>query len=155
MPNFWLAKSEPETYSIEDLKRDRKTLWTGVRNYQARNYLRDGWKHGDSVLFYHSNAEPSGVVGICVVTKESVIDPSQFDPKSEYFDPGANKESPRWYAPEVKFERTLRRTIELDEMRKEPKLKGLQLLKRGNRLSILPLSALEFQNILKLEKSKQ
>lgn len=154
MPSKWLAKSEPSVYSISQLKRDKKTLWTGVRNYQARNFLRDGWKENDLVLFYHSNADTIGVAGVAVVSKAKVVDPTQFDPKSEYFDPKAKKDAPIWYAPEIKFREEFSKIVELDEIKKDKTLAGMGILKRGNRLSVQPVSETEFNKILKLAGCK-
>lgn len=146
----WLAKSEPSVYSIDDLKKDKKTLWTGVRNYQARNFLRDGWKVGDLVLFYHSNAEETGIAGVCKVSKAEVADPSQFDSKSEYFDVKAKKESPTWYSPEVSFVKKFDSVVTLENLRAEKKLADMGVLKRGNRLSVQPVTAAEFNKILEM-----
>lgn len=154
MPSKWLAKSEPSVYSISDLKRDKKTVWTGVRNYQARNFLRDGWQEGDLVLFYHSNAEEIGVAGVAKVTKSKLPDPTQFDPKSEYFDPKAKKSAPIWYAPEISFKDIFPRVIELETIKSDKSLSGMGILKRGNRLSVQPVSDDEFDRILKLAGKK-
>jgi predicted RNA-binding protein with PUA-like domain len=146
----WLAKSEPSVYSIDDLKRDKKTLWTGVRNFQARNFLRDGWQKDDLVLFYHSNAEETGIAGIARVVKSKVADPSQFDPKSDYFDPKSKEEAPTWYAPEVTFVKKFNRVVLLSDLKAEKKLSEMGVLKRGNRLSVQPVTDVEFKKILEM-----
>lgn len=146
---YWLMKSEPETYSLDDLKRDGKTLWSGVRNYQARNFM-SAMQAGDRFLFYHSNAEPSGVIGIGSVVRVGVADPTQFDKKSDYYDPKSNPETPRWTCAEVKFELKFPKFIPLDELRGHKSLAKMPLLQRGTRLSVHPVSAEEFKYILKL-----
>jgi predicted RNA-binding protein with PUA-like domain len=146
---FWLVKTEPDVYSIDDLKRDRSTDWTGVRNYQARNYLRE-MKIGDHVLVYHSNAEPPGVVGTAAVLKAAAPDKTQFDPRSEYFDEKSTKEAPRWFCPEIKFLRKLHRIVPLEELRAEKGLSGLLLLQKGSRLSVIPVSEKHFTSIVSL-----
>jgi predicted RNA-binding protein with PUA-like domain len=135
----WLVKTEPDVYSIDDLARDKVTDWTCVRNYQARNLLVE-MKVGDDVLIYHSNAEPSGIVGLARVAREARPDKTQFDPKSDYFDPKATRESPRWFCPDLKFVRKFPRQIPLDELRKCKALDGFALLQRGTRLSVIPVS---------------
>jgi predicted RNA-binding protein with PUA-like domain len=145
----WLVKTEPDVYSIDDLARDKVTNWTCVRNYQARNFLK-AMAVGDNVLIYHSNAEPSGVVGLARVCKLAVADPTQFDKKSEYFDPKATQEAPRWFCPDLKFVRKLARTIPLDELRACKALTGLALLQRGSRLSVIPVSEKHFDTIVEL-----
>jgi len=146
----WLAKSEPSVYSIDDLKRDKKTLWTGVRNFQARNFLRDGWQKDDLVLFYHSNSDETGVAGVARVVKSQVADPSQFDPKSDYFDPKSKEESPTWYAPEVTIVKKFDRVVLLSDLKAEKKLCDMGVLKRGNRLSVQPVTDAEFKKILEM-----
>lgn len=150
MASKWLAKSEPSVYSIDDLKRDKKTLWTGVRNFQARNFLRDGWKSGDLVLFYHSNAEETGVAGVAKVSKAEVADPTQFDKKSEYFDPKAKEETPTWFSPEVSFLKKFERVVLLSDLKSEKKLSDMGVLRRGNRLSVQPVTDAEFKKILEM-----
>jgi predicted RNA-binding protein with PUA-like domain len=151
---YWLMKSEPEVYSIDDFRRDQRTLWTGVRNYQARNFMMadhpTAMKLGDSFIFYHSNAEPSAAVGLGKIHRLSVPDPEQFQKKSEYFEPRATKAKPIWYCAEVEFELRFARPVTLEEMRGEKALAKLELLKRGTRLSIFPMSEAEFQHILRM-----
>jgi predicted RNA-binding protein with PUA-like domain len=144
---FWLVKTEPDVYSIGDLQRDGSTEWTGVRNYQARNFLQ-AMQRGDKVLIYHSNAEPPGAVGIGVVARLAEPDTTQFDKKSEYFDPKASKEKPRWFAPVIAFEREFSRMVTLDELRKQKALDGLLLLQRGTRLSVIPVEEKHFKEIV-------
>lgn len=141
---YWLFKTEPSGYSIDDLKRDKKTLWSGVRNYQARNMLRDYVKKGDLVLFYHSSCAVPAIVGLAEVTKEGFPDETQFDPQSQYFDVTAKKENPRWFVVEVKFKEKFKKEVSLAEIRKNPMLADLRLLAPGNRLSLFPVSQAQF-----------
>lgn len=146
-------KSEPDVFSFQDLKkRPKKTEpWNGVRNYQARNFMRDEMKIGDLVLFYHSSCEIPGVAGIAKVSSAPYPDKTQFEKKSEYFDPKATKEIPRWFLVDVTFEEDLNH-VSLEEIRGQVKLKDMRLLQRGNRLSILPVTKEEFQFIKKMGK---
>lgn len=147
--NYWLMKSEPEGYSIDDLKRDKIEPWTGVRNYQVRNMLRDDFKIGDKALFYHSNAgKETGVVGEMKVVKVAYPDPTQFDKKSKYFDPKATFENPRWFCVDVKFVKKFPHTITLAEMKLDPALANLPILKQGSRLSIVPVTQKDFEYII-------
>ena len=149
--NYWLMKSEPDTFSIDDLKRKKREAWDGVRNYQARNFMRDGMRVGDGVFFYHSNCAEPGIAGLAEVASDAYPDPSQFDPKSKYFDPGSSRDNPRWMLVDVKFEKKLKRVITLDELKTHPKLEGMGLLRKGNRLSVMPVDATEWKYILSLE----
>jgi len=144
---YWLYKTEPSTFSIEDLRRVGRTAWEGVRNYQARNHLREA-KVGDQVLFYHSSAKPMAVAGTAKVVKAAYADPSQFDPKSEYFDKDAKRDDPRWSLVDIEFVEAFLNPVTLDEMKKMPALKGMVLLKRG-RLSVQPVTAAEWAAIVK------
>ncbi|MEK6775232.1 MAG: EVE domain-containing protein [Bdellovibrionota bacterium] len=146
---YWLMKSEPEVYSIEHLKKDKKTLWSGVRNYQARNFMKS-MNVDDEVLFYHSSAEPPGVAGIARISKKAIPDPSQFDPKSEYYDKKASKEKPIWFCTEVSFEKNFPKLLSLHQLKNEKSLADLLLLKRGQRLSVQPVDEAHFQYIQKL-----
>lgn len=146
---YWLLKTEAEEFSIDDLKKNKNTLWTGVRNYQARNFMSQDMKLGDQAIFYHSNGKPSAAVGIMEVSALATPDPSAFDKNSEYFDPKACIEKPIWYCTEFKFVKKFSREMSLDEMRKNPKLKNMLLLKKGSRLSITPLTENEFHEIAK------
>ena len=148
--NYWLMKSEPDVFSIGDLKKKKKTGWDGVRNYQARNYMRDGMKTGDLVLFYHSNAEPSGIAGVARVCREAHPDPTQFDKKSEYYDPKATAEKPIWEMVEVEFAEEFPRVLTLAELKAEKSLAKLPLVQKGTRLSVMPVGAAEWKAILKL-----
>lgn len=148
--NYWLMKSEPSVYSIDDLARDGRTPWTGVRNYQARNFMRDQMREGDGVFFYHSSAEPTGIAGLARVVGAPYPDPTQFDPKSEYFDPKATPDKPIWFLVDVEFVRKVEPILTLARIRAEPKLAGLALLKRGQRLSVQPVSAEHARILLKL-----
>ena len=149
--NHWLMKSEPDAFSIDDLKRRKQEAWDGVRNYQARNFMRDGMRPGDKVFFYHSNCAVPGIVGIAEVATDAYPDPSQFDPKSKYFDPGSSRDNPRWMLVDVKFVKKLKRTISLDEMKADPALADMPLLRKGNRLSVMPVDAAHWKYILALE----
>lgn len=137
-PACWLMKSEPEEYSIERLEKEGRTAWSGVRNYQARNFMRDDMRPGDLVLFYHSNAEPSGVAGLGRILGGPLPDPTQFDSGSDYFDPKARPEAPVWMLREVGFALRFPRVISLSELRGNPALGGMLVLKKGSRLSVQP-----------------
>jgi predicted RNA-binding protein with PUA-like domain len=147
----WLMKSEPDAFSIDDLKRKKVEAWDGVRNYQARNFMRDGMKPGDQVFFYHSNCNPPGIVGIAEVASDAYPDPSQFDSKSKYFDPKSSREDPRWMLVDVKFVKKLKRTITLEELKADEQLEDMPLLRKGNRLSVMPIAAGDWRHILTLE----
>jgi predicted RNA-binding protein with PUA-like domain len=149
----WLVKTEPDVYSIDDLARDKVTDWTCVRNYQARNFLVK-MAVGDDVLIYHSNAEPSGIVGLARVHKEAKPDRTQFDPTGEYFDPKATVEAPRWFCPDLKFVRKLPRQLTLEELRGSSALNGLALLQRGTRLSVVPVSGRHFELIMAMASKR-
>jgi predicted RNA-binding protein with PUA-like domain len=150
--NFWLLKSEPTSFSIEDLEKAPKktTCWDGVRNYQARNFLRDSIKNGDLVLFYHSNAEPPGIAGIAEVVREGYPDHTAFDPDDHHFDPKSDKKNPTWYMVDITHVQTFDRIIGLDQLRTIPALKNMMLLQKGSRLSVQPVTAKEWEAILKL-----
>ena len=152
--NYWLMKSEPDVFGIDDLKaRPKKTEpWDGVRNYQARNFMRDEMKVGDRILFYHSNCKPPAAVGIAEVASKPYPDPTQFDPDSKYYDPKSDPDDPRWILVDVKYKRHLKRPIPLQEIKDHADaLAGLQLIKRGNRLSVMPVSAEHFDYIVGME----
>ncbi len=149
--NYWLMKSEPESFSIDDLKRKKREPWDGVRNYQARNFMRDGMRPGDKVFFYHSNCAPPGIVGIAEVATDAYPDPSQFNPKSTYFDAGSSRDKPRWMLVDVKFVKKLKRTITLDELKLDQALADMPLVRKGNRLSVMPIDAAHWKHILALE----
>jgi len=147
--NYWLMKSEPGSYSIDDLKRDGVTGWDGVRNYQARNFMRDNMSVGDLVLFYHSNATPPGVAGMGRVSQTGLVDHTAFNSKSQYYDPKSSKENPRWIMVEVEFVEKFPNYISLEELKSLKSLAGMQLLQKGNRLSILPVTKSQFNTIVK------
>ena len=148
----WLMKSEPHEFSIDDLARRRVEPWTGVRNYQARNFMRDDMRVGDRVLFYHSSCPVPGVAGIAEIVGAAKPDPTQFDPASDYHDPASRPDDPRWLCVDVGFVRKLRGVITLDAIRAQAaKLEGLTLLARGNRLSVFPVDKRHHDLILKLE----
>lgn len=149
---FWLIKSEPSEFSIDDLEKSKNqtTYWDGVRNYQARNFIRDEMKIGDKVLFYHSNAEPNAVVGICEVVKGAYPDHTQFDSKHVHHDPKANKKNPAWFMVDIKFVKKFKTPVTLEEIKVNSKLAQMRLVQRGNRLSIMPVTKDEFEEILKI-----
>ena len=147
--SHWLMKSEPEVYSIDDLARDGKTDWTGVRNFKARNYLKS-MKVGDKVLFYHSNAEPPGVAGLAEIAAEAKPDRLQFDPTSDYFEPKATKETPYWYCPDVRFVAKFDRFVPLQELRDADELTGMLLTSgKASRLSVQPVEKAHFDAIVR------
>jgi predicted RNA-binding protein with PUA-like domain len=153
MPH-WLIKSEPDVFSIRDLARakGRTTAWEGVRNYQARNFLR-GMRRGDRALFYHSNATPSAVAGIVEVVREAYPDATAWDPTSDYHDPKAGPDNPIWSLVDVRLVEIFPREIPLEELRGVPALSGMELLRRGSRLSVQPVTAAEFRTIEKLART--
>jgi len=147
---YWLMKTEPDEFSIDDLAKRKVEPWTGVRNYQARNFIRE-MEAGDGVLFYHSSCEVPGVAGIAEVAATAYPDPTQFDRKSDYYDAASKREEPRWSLVDVKFKRKLKRVIPLAELKDRNELEGFALLARGNRLSVLPVSKPQWDFILGLE----
>jgi len=149
---YWLMKSEPSVFSIDDLAKAPKktTYWDGVRNYQARNFMRDEMKIGDKVLFYHSNTKPAGVVGICEVVKEGYPDFSAFDAEDKHYDPKSNKESPTWIMVDIKLKTKFKNIVTLTEIKENKKLQNMKLVQRGNRLSVMPVEKNEFEEIVKL-----
>lgn len=151
---YWLMKSEPEVYSIADLQKDGTSGWEGVRNYQARNSMRDDMKDGDLVLFYHSNAKPSGVAGVARVQGPPVPDPSQFDQKSEYYDEGSSKDEPRWLMARLAFVEKFAQVVPLEVMKADKALTGMPVLAKGQRLSVQPVSPEHFARVLKLAGAK-
>lgn len=151
---YWLMKSEPDVFSIQNLKEKTRSLWDGVRNYQARNFMTQEMKPGDLVLFYHSNAEPPGVAGVAKVSSTAIPDPSQFDKKSKYFDLKATTENPRWHCVEVEFVSEFKIYVPLNQLREEKSLEGLLVLAKGQRLSIQPVSEVHFKKICELGRVK-
>jgi predicted RNA-binding protein with PUA-like domain len=153
--NYWLMKTEPSTFGVDDFaKKPKKTaMWDGVRNYQARNMLRDDFRKGDQALLYHSSADETGVAGVMTVVRTAYPDPTQFVKKDPHYDPASTRDNPRWFVVDVQLKRRLKRIITLDELRahESRELDGMLLLKRGNRLSITPLSSEHWHFILSLE----
>ena len=148
---YWLFKTEPDTFSIDTLRTQQVSCWEGVRNYQARNFLRDEVKEGDKVFIYHSSCKEVGVAGIATVIKESYPDHFSWDLNSDYFDVKSTPENPRWFMVDVQFERKLKRVITLAELKSLAGLEHLPLVKKGSRLSVMPVSEQEWQLILKQE----
>ena len=149
---YWLVKSEPDVYSIEDLERDGSTMWDGVRNYQARNLLRDDMKVGDPVLFYHSRVDPMCVAGLAEVSSEPYPDPTAFDPKDKHYDPKSKEEDPTWILVDIQHVETFAVPVDRDTLKAEPALKDMMLLKRGSRLSVQPVTAAEYKAVVKLAR---
>lgn len=149
---YWLFKSEPSEFSWADLKKSKNqvTSWDGVRNYQARNFLRDEIKKGDGVLFYQSSTEPLAIVGYCEVVKEGYSDHTQFDSKNDHFDPKAKKDSPTWFMVDIKLVKEFKKPVSLDSIKLNSKLKSMLLIQRGQRLSIQPVTKDEWDEILKM-----
>lgn len=148
---YWLMKSEPRAFSIDDLRKapGRKTCWDGVRNYQARNYLR-AMKTGDQVFFYHSNADPPAIVGIAEVVREAYPDPTAFDKRHQHYDPKSKPEKPLWDMVDIRLMKVLANPLSLDRLRREPAIKGMELLRKGSRLSVQPVRPVEWAMIMKL-----
>ncbi len=137
--NYWVIKSEPEVYSIADLQQERQTTWEGVRNYQARNFLRQ-MNIGDIAFFYHSNITPPGIVGLTRVVTPNIIDPTQFDPKSQYYDPKSTPQAPRWHTVVIEFIEAFPRLLTLEILKQEFSAEELWVVRRGNRLSVMPVA---------------
>jgi predicted RNA-binding protein with PUA-like domain len=149
--SYWLMKSEPEVFSIDDLERKKTTHWDGVRNFKARNYMRS-MRLGDGVFFYHSNANPKAIVGLARVSKEAYPDFTQYDEKSEYYEPKATKEKPYWYMVDLEFVRKLDEPLTLERLRGVKDLAGMALLKKGQRLSVQPVTGEEWKKICELAR---
>ncbi len=155
MKNYWLMKSEPDEFSIDALGKVGREPWSGVRNYQARNYMMKDMKVGDGILFYHSNCPVPGVAGLAEVASTPYPDPTQFQPKSDYYDAASKPEEPRWWLVDVGFKRKFERVVSLDELRTQAEALGdFALLRRGNRLSVLPVTAAQYKHILSLAKPR-
>ncbi|MDX2215135.1 MAG: EVE domain-containing protein [Oculatellaceae cyanobacterium bins.114] len=152
--NYWLMKSEPEVYGIHDLKRDRQTIWDGVRNYQARNYLRS-MQTGDFAFFYHSNTAPPGIVGLMQVAKTAIVDPTQFDTNSKYYDPKSTPDNPRWQTVIVEFVHQFPQLISLETLRTQFSPDELWVVRQGNRLSVMPVPEAIAQQILEMSKKEK
>jgi predicted RNA-binding protein with PUA-like domain len=151
---YWLFKSEPGDFSIDDLSKSpgKTTYWDGIRNFQARNFIRDEMKNGDGVLFYHSNSDPLAIVGICEIVKEAYPDYTQFEPKNKHFDPGSLKKDPRWFMVDIKLKEKFKNPVTLKELKENPKLKDFRLIQRGNRLSVFPVDKNEWDEINKMSE---
>lgn len=147
---YWLMKSEPDVYGIADLRRDGRTGWEGVRNYTARNWMRDDMKVGDRVIFYHSNAEPSGPAGVAEVVREAFADPTAHDPASPYYDETAKPGEPRWVSVEIAFVEAFPAVVPLATLKADPALAGMEVTKRGSRLSVHPVDPAHFARVLEL-----
>jgi predicted RNA-binding protein with PUA-like domain len=149
---YWLVKSEPNEFSIEDLEKSKNktTCWDGVRNYQARNFMRDEMKKGDGVLFYHSSSDPMAVAGFCEVVKGGYPDHTQFNSNDKHFDPKAKKENPTWYMFDLRLLGKFKNPVTLEKIKANPKLKKMRLVQRGNRLSVMPVEKNEWDEILKM-----
>jgi predicted RNA-binding protein with PUA-like domain len=150
--NYWLLKSEQSVFSIDDLEKAPKktTCWDGVRNYQARNFLRDSIKKGDLVFFYHSNAEPTAIAGIAEVVKEGYPDHTAFDPDDVHYDPKSNKKEPTWYMVDIRHVQTFKKPLTLEQLKTVPALNDMMLLQKGSRLSVQPVTAKQWQVVSKL-----
>ncbi len=146
---YWLLKSEPSAYSIDDMARDKTAAWNGVRNYQVRNFMRDTMQVGDRAFFYHSTCEQPGIVGIVEVCRRAHVDETQFDRKSRYYDPDSKRADPRWLNVDVKFVKKTR-LVPLEELRRHKQLAKMRLLQRGNRLSITPVDSAEWEYIMRM-----
>ncbi len=149
---YWLMKNEPDTYSIDDLARDKRNMWEGCRNYTVRNFLRDEMEIGDHAFFYHSNADPSGIVGTMKIVSDAYPDPTQFEPSSEYYDPKSPKDKPRWFVRDVAFESKLKRLVSLAELRTIPGLEQMLVIRKGQRLSVMPVTPEEWKIVLSASK---
>jgi len=149
---YWLVKSEPSVFSIDDLthSKNKTTCWDGVRNYQARNFMRDDMKLGDLVLFYHSNSDPNAIVGVCEVVKEGYPDFTAFDSKDPHYDPKSKKENPTWIMVDIKLVKKFKNEVPLSDIKTNAKLSNMRLVQRGNRLSVMPVEKKEFNEILKM-----
>jgi predicted RNA-binding protein with PUA-like domain len=148
--NYWLMKSEPGVYSLDDLKRDGQTCWDGVRNYQARNYMRDGMAVGDRVLFYYSNAEPTGVAGVAEVCRAAYPDHTAWDPANPHYDPACRQETPTWLMVDIAYVVTFPRLVTLVEIKADPALAGMMVAQKGSRLSVQPVSEAHFRRVCEL-----
>ncbi|KTD13317.1 EVE domain-containing protein [Legionella jamestowniensis] len=154
MTRYWLMKSEPDCFSIDDLRNapNQTTHWDGVRNYQARNFIHNEMKIGDQVFFYHSNCNPPGIIGTAEVMSNAYPDHTAFDPESEHPDPKSTPDKPRWYMVDIRFKEKFKHLISLDTLRQYPELEKMLLLRKGNRLSVLPVSKEEWDFIIKFLK---
>lgn len=147
---YWLLKSEPDVYGLDALQRDGSTMWDGVRNYQARNFMRDDMKVGDGVLYYHSNAKPPGVVGVARICKEGYPDPTQFDADNKYYDPKSTAENPRWILVDVEYVGHFDGIVPLDVLKAEDDLDGMLVIRKGQRLSVQPVEPHHFFKVCEM-----
>ena len=147
---YWLMKSEPDVFSIDDLKQKKTTMWDGVRNYQARNFMMKDMEKGDQVLFYHSNTKPPGVAGLATVSKNALPDETAFDKNSEYYDEKSTREKPRWFCVEVKYKKMFNDYVSLEEIKEKKSLSDMKVVQKGMRLSIQPVTKKEFEIICKM-----
>ena len=154
MPQHWLLKTEPDVFSIDDLKKAGVEPWDGIRNYQARNFLRDTFKKGDKVFIYHSRSKPMGIVGEAEVVSDGYPDPTQFDPKEKYYDAKADPENPRWYLVDVKYVRTFPEIITLADLKAAPELADMAVVKKGARLSVQPVKENEWHFVQSMTETK-
>ena len=154
MAKYWLMKSEPSVFSIDDLAREGKTHWDGVRNFQARNFMRDGMKLGDKVLFYHSNADETGVAGVAEICREAYPDFSAWDPNDSHFDPKTKKDDPTWMMVDIAFVEKFPRIVTLHEMKDAPELTGMTVIQKGSRLSVQSVSKEHFEAVRKMAFGK-
>ena len=152
---YWLMKSEPDVYSIDQLKQDGQAEWEGVRNYQARNFMRDDMRVGDRVLYYHSNTKPPGVVGLAKVCRKAYPDFTQFDEDHKYYDPKASEDNPRWYMVDVEFVEKFPQTISLEALKETPGLEDMVVTRKGSRLSVQPVLPDEYKLVVKLGRRKR
>jgi predicted RNA-binding protein with PUA-like domain len=152
---YWLMKCEPAAYTIDDLKRDRKTSWEGVRNYQARNFMRDRMQVGDEVLFYASNAEPSGVTGLARIARAGYVDEYQFKPGHKYYDPESTGEKPVWYMVDIEFVERFPATLPLETLKHTKGLEKMMVIKKGSRLSVQPVSKSEYDIVARLARKQK
>ncbi len=151
---YWLMKTEPSCYSIDDLKAHKVGMWDDIRNYQARNFIRDDMKKGDLVLFYHSSTDVIGIVGIAEIAKESYPDPTQFDAKSYKYDPKSTKEGPRWFSVDLRFKEKFSEPLTLGELKFDPAFRDMLVVKQGMRLSVQPVAKKHFDRIVGLRSNK-
>lgn len=149
--NYWLMKTEPDCYSIDDLKRQKVGTWDGVRNFQARNFIKE-MKVGDQVFIYHSSAKTIGIVGLAEVARDAYPDKTAFDKKAEHFDPKSKKDKPTWFVVDLKFVKKFESCFELSDIKKVPSLHTMKILQKGSRLSVTPVSKKEFDTIIKIQK---
>ncbi len=148
--NYWLFKTEPTSYSIDDLQKEKKTLWTGIRNYQVRNMLRDDIKKGDKVFIYHSSSDDIGIVGLAEILGRGIVDPSAFDKNDHHYDGKSTKQNPTWYCVEIAFKQKFKQILPMSQIKANYDLLEMKLLQKGSRLSITPVTKREYETIIKL-----